>query len=235
LQFLIHPIGPLSRHVRDELATAVAEQPGLGGGKWRDALTRIESRMREKFGAEEREIARTQAEISEWLGDERFDPAIGAPIAALARRAQLCSTYLVRQLNALDDTTERICSPAALGQSEALLRALRVLDAQGQLLVKRVDVDRLIDEVASVATGSPTRSRRRDHVRAARIQPRCCRRAGRSTGGIWRRPRATSCYPWSRKEVTWLREHGVALFDIDDVLRNRTRRGCGRSSTRAID
>jgi len=37
------------------------------------------------------------------IGDERFDPAAGAPIAALARRAQLCSTYLVRQLNMLDE------------------------------------------------------------------------------------------------------------------------------------
>jgi len=223
LQFLIHPIGPLSRHVRDELATAVAEQPGLGGGKWRDALTRIESRMREKFGAEEREIARTQAEISEWLGDERFDPAIGAPIAALARRAQLCSTYLVRQLNALDDDTERILFAGALGQSEALLRALRALDGQGQLLVKRVDVDRLIDEVASVAPDPNTFAQAR-HVRAATDPAAVLQAYGQIYWWDLAPPARDIGYPWSRKEVTWLREHGVALFDIDDVLRNRTRR-----------
>ena len=223
LQFLIHPIGPLSRHVRDELATAVAEQPGLGGGKWREALARIETRMREKFGADEREIARTRAEISEWLGDERYDPAAGAPIAALARRAQLCSTYLVRQLNLLDDATERGLFAGALGQSEALLRALRALDEQGQLLVKRVDVDRLIDEVSSVAPDPNTFAQAR-HVRAATDPAAVLQECAQVYWWDIAPPARDIGYPWSRKELSWLREHGVALFEVDQVLRNRTRR-----------
>ena len=81
LQFLIHPIGPLPRHVRDELATAVAEQPGLGGGKWREALARIETRMREKFGADEREIARTRPKY-------RTGSATNASIRRPARRSR---------------------------------------------------------------------------------------------------------------------------------------------------
>ncbi len=223
LQFLIHPIGPLPRYVRDELANAVAEQPGLGGAKWGEALARIETRMREKFGSDEREVARTQAEISEWLGDERFDPAAGAPIAALARRAQLCSTYLVRQLNALDDETERSLFGGALGQSEALLRALRALDAQGQEVVKRVDVDRLVDEVASVAPDPNTFAQAR-HVRAATDPAAVLQECARIYWWDLAPPTRDGGYPWSRKELAWLRERGVALFDVDTVLRNRTRR-----------
>ncbi len=102
LQFLIHPIGPLPRHVRDALASAVAEQPGIGGGKWREALARAQTRMRDEFGADEKAVAKLQSTIADWLEGERFDPAAGAPIAALAHRTQLCST-LPR------DSTERAC------------------------------------------------------------------------------------------------------------------------------
>ena len=145
------------------------------------------------------------------------------PIAALARRAQLCSTYLVRQLNALDDATERSLFAGALGQSEALLRALRALDAQGQLLVKRVEVDRLIDEVSSVAPDPEHVCAGATHVVPQPIPPPCCRVRADVLVGSSRRLRATSGI-LSRKEVSWLREHGVALFDVDQVLRNRTRR-----------
>jgi hypothetical protein len=223
LQFLIHPIGPLSRHVRDELATAVAEQPGIGGAKWRAALTRIEARMRETFGADERRIAATQAAIAAWLGDERFDPAAGAPIAALARRAQLCSAYLAIQMNALDDATERGLFAGALAQSEALLRALSALDAQGQLRVKRVDVDRLIDEVSNVAPDPNTFAQAR-HVRAATDPAAVVQESAQVYWWDIAPPSRDIGYPWSRKELTWLRANGVTLFDIDSVLRHRTRR-----------
>ncbi len=223
LQFLIHPIGPLPRHVRDDLATAVAEQPGLGGGKWNNALARIEVRMRDVFGSDERQIAVTQATIAAWLGDERFDPAVGAPIAALARRAQLCSNYLAIQLSGLDDATERSLFAGALGQSEALLRALRSLDTQGQLLVKRVDVDRLIDEVSNVAP-DPNTFAQAQHVRAATNPAAVVQAWSRIYWWDVAPPSRDIGYPWSRKELAWLRANGVALFDIEDVLRNRTRR-----------
>ena len=165
LQFLIHPVGPLPRHVRDDLADAVAQQPGIGGRKWREALQAVETRMREQFGADAKAIAVLQASIDNWLGGERFEPAAGAPIAALSHRTQLCSSYLAIRMNAIDDDADRGLYAHALAQSEALLRALRSLGEQGQARVHRIELDRLIDEVTGVA-GDPNTFAQARHVRA---------------------------------------------------------------------
>ena len=115
----------------------------------------------------------------------------------------------------LDDATERGLFAGALAQSEALLRALRALDAQGQLLVKRVDVDRLIDEVASVAPDPNTFAQAR-HVRAA-TDPAAVAAGVRAAciGGISRRPRATSVIRGRARKSRGCAQHGVALFDVD--------------------
>jgi hypothetical protein len=38
LQFLIHPLGPVPGRVRRALAEAVADEPGIGGRAWRQAI-----------------------------------------------------------------------------------------------------------------------------------------------------------------------------------------------------
>jgi hypothetical protein len=223
LQFLIHPVGPLPRHVRDDLADAVAEQPGIGGARWHAALERIDTRMRDRFHADAKQIAATRAALDDWFGGAYFDPSSGAPIDALAHRVQLCSSYFAMRLNSLDDEIERSLYANAFGQSEALLRALRSLGEQGQSTVTRIDLDRLIDEVSSAAPDPNTFAEAR-HVRAT-TDPA-------TVVESWRRidwwdlavPRREVGYPWSRKEVVWLREHGVALPDADESLRQRTRR-----------
>ena len=222
LQFLIHPVGPLARHVRDDLADAVAQQPGVGGRKWRDALRDIEARMRDRFGADAKAIAAVKSAIDDWLGGERFDPAVGAPVAALARRAQLCSTYLAIRMNAVDDETDRGLFANALAQSEALLRALKALVEQGQTHVDRIELDRLIDEVASVAPDPNTFAQAR-HVRATTDPATVTRTWPRVYWWDLAPPARDIGYPWSRKEIAWLRANGVALFDVDTVLEQRTR------------
>ncbi len=221
LQFLIHPVGPLRRNVRSALADAVAEQPGIGGRKWLEARSGIEARMRET-GAEPSAIAAVNSSIDLWLGGERFDAALGAPIAALAQRAQLCSTYLAMRTNTLDDDAERGLYAHALAQSEALLRALRSLNTQGQTRVNRIDLDRLIDEVSSVAP-DPNTFAQAHHVRAT-TDPATVTQP-------WRRvywwdltaPARDAGYPWSPRELEWLRASGIAFPDIAQTLRIRTR------------
>ena len=222
LQFLIHPIGPLPRHVRDALASAVAEQPGTGGAKWRDALARTETRMREEFGANDQAIAKLQSTIADWLGGERFEAGAGAPIAALAHRTQLCSTYLAIQLNAVEDEAERGLFANALAQSEALLRALKALDAQGQVRVRRIDVDRLIDEVASLAP-DPNTFAQAHHVRATTYPSAVTQAWQRVYWWDLAPPTREVGYPWSRKELAWLRTNGIALFDVEQIIRDRAR------------
>src|SRR6185503_5556914 len=67
LQFLIHPVGPLPRHVRSELAAAVAREPGIGGTAWREALVRIAERERTRYGKSDEEVDALMRDIAYWL------------------------------------------------------------------------------------------------------------------------------------------------------------------------
>ena len=115
------------------------------------------------------------------------------------------------------------CSPVRSDSRKRCCAHLRALDAQGQLLVKRVDVDRLIDEVSSVAPDPNTFAQAR-HVRAATDPAAVLQECAQVYWWDVAPPARDIGYPWSRKELSWLREHGVALFEVDQVLRNRTRR-----------
>ncbi len=222
LQFLIHPVGPLPRHVRDAFADALSQQPGIGGRQWSAALSAIETRMRDEFGADANAIATMRSAIDTWLDGERFDPAAGAPIETIARRTQLCSTYLATRLAAIANETEAGLYASALGQSEALLRALRSLAEQDRPVVTRIDLDRLIDDVSSVAPDPNTFAQAR-HVRATTDPATVTQTWQRIFWWDLAMPRDDVSYPWSRKEIGWLRANGVSLADVEEVLRRRTR------------
>jgi ATP-dependent helicase/nuclease subunit B len=221
LQFLIHPVGPLRPRVRDELAAAVAEQPGIGGRAWRDALARIEARLtNEGAGAKDIETLRTT--ITTWLAGERFDPAAGAPVDALTGRTQLCTRYLIARLSNLDDAGEQVLYRAALAQADALGRALRSLAEQGQARVTRIELDRLIDEVSGLAP-DPNAVAQARHVCAANHPATVAREFGRVYWWDLSAPSQEIGYPWSRKELSALRADGIALPTVADLLRIRTR------------
>ena len=222
LQFLIHPVGPLPGHVRDALANAVAAQPGIGGRAWRQALDRIEVRMRDAFGADANAIATLKAAIDSWLGGDRFDPEQGAPMGALEQRALLCGAYLAGRMNSFDDDVRRSLFAGALAQSQALVRAIQSLTEQGQTHIKRIELDRLIDEVSSAAADANTFAQAR-HL-CATTDPATITEPWRCV--YWwdvAAPSSDVGYPWSRKELVALRACGVALFEVEALLRFRTR------------
>jgi RecB family exonuclease len=221
LQFLIHPVGPLRRGVRNELAAAVAEQPGIGGRAWHAALVRIETRLAEQ-SADRSDVESLREAIATWLTCERFDPGLGAPIDALATRARLCARYFAARLNDPDGETERTLYGAALAQADALGRALQALSEQGQSRVARIELDRLIDEV-SAAAPNPNVFAQARHACAA-VHPATVTQPFRRV--FWwdlTAPTEEIGYPWSRKELVVLRAGGVALPPVVDVLKRRTR------------
>ena len=222
LQFLIHPVGPLPSHVRDALADAVAAQPGIGGRAWRQALERIELRMRDTFGADVDAIATLNAVIDSWLGGARYDPADGAPMVALEQRALLCGAYLAGRMNSFDDDAQRSLFAGALAQAQALVRALQSLTELGQTHINRIELDRLIDEVSGAATDANTFAQA--HHLCATNDPATVTEPWRCV--YWWDVAPTSRdfgYPWSRKELVVLRACGIALFEVEALLKFRTR------------
>jgi hypothetical protein len=220
LQFLIHPVGPLRRNVRNELAAAVAAQPGIGGRAWRAALRRIEARLIEQK-AEKRDIDALHESIAAWLTCERFVPAFGAPTEVLGERVRMCERYFAARLGNPDGDSERTLYGSALAQAGALGRALRSLGEQGQPRVTRIELDRLIDEV-STAAPDPNIFAQAQHVAAA-VNPAAVTQPFRRV--LWwdlTAPTHDIGYPWSRKELDALRAAGVALPAVDEILKRRT-------------
>ncbi|HEX7080641.1 MAG TPA: PD-(D/E)XK nuclease family protein [Gammaproteobacteria bacterium] len=248
LEFLLHPVGPLPRRVRSALAAAVAGAPGVGGRAWQEALEKIAERERRAnapapaapaearqdgpagawvqleadFGeAAAERIDRLMADIRYWLACERFAPSEGAPIGVLVERTQRCATWLARRLGAASGGEADLYA-AAHAQSEALIAALASRAARGVRRIPRLELERLVDEVAGHSP-DPATFAEAGHVRAA-TDPAAITATWPTV--IWWDLAPTPArvgYPWSRAELDELAAHGVALPAPEETIRARTR------------
>lgn len=162
LQFLLHPVGPLPSFVRSALAEAVAAEPGVGGRAWREAVRAAGERLRRRADEERRPELAAEADVLEadiryWLESERHPPSPGAPPAVLIDRAQRCTAWLTRRLNAgLSAGTQRELYAAAMAQGEALIAVLADLARQTDGPIERITLERLLDEVTRAAPDPAT-------------------------------------------------------------------------------
>lgn len=222
LQFLLHPIGLLPQWVRSRLADAVAKSPGIGGPVWSDALDRIAYLQREKYEAADAEIERLRADIDYWFGGERYEPSAGAPLDVLIGRTQRVSIWASAQTNSSKDAAESALFGAAQAQAEALLAGLAQLRDAGFESLPRLELERLVDEVTADAP-DPATFAEAGHARATTAPAAV---TGRWPTVIWwnlASPPAAVPYPWSRRELVALRDAGVQLPEVDDLLRQQSR------------
>ena len=222
LQFLLHPSGPLPRWARSRLADAVAASPGIGGPAWADALGGIERTQRDHHAAEVVEVERLRADIGYWLQGEPFDPRAGAPLETLAARTQRVSSWASARANTAQGIAEAALFGAAQAQAEALLAGLARLRDSGVERIARLELERLVDEVTTDAADPATFGEAGHTV--ATTSPAAV--TGCWPTVVWWNlapPPAAVSYPWSRRELAALREAGVRLPEVDDLLRRRSR------------
>ena len=222
LQFLLHPSGPLPRWVRSQLANAVAATPGIGGPMWSNALAGIEDTQKQNHEAEDAEIKRLREDIGYWLEGERFDPRLGAPLGALVTRTQRVSGWASGQANTVESVTEAVLFGAAQAQCEALLAGFARLRDSGVESLPRLELERLIDEVTTDAP-DPSTYGEAGHVRATTAPAAV---VGAWPSVVWwnmASPPAVVSFPWSNRELEELRDTGVRLPEIDELLRQRSR------------
>ena len=219
LQFLVHPAGPLPAWVRSRLAGAVAESPGIGGPKWVEALGWIERTQRERQEATEQAVRELQGNVAFWLEGERHDPRSGAPLDTLVARIQRVASWAAMRLNSSANGAEATLFSAAHAQAEALLVGLHDLAREH---VPRLELERLIDEVNTDAP-DPSFFGEAGHVRAT-ASPGAVTSPWPTV--VWWNlaplPTGVS-YPWSRRELAALREAGVHLPEIENLIRSRSR------------
>ena len=222
LQFLLHPTGPLPRWVRSRLADAVAASPGVGGPEWSNGLVSIERVLRERDGTRDADVERQRSSIAFWLERQRHDPRVGAPIDDVVARAQRVSTWAAGRLNTADTAAEAGLFAAAQAQAEALLAGLAHHRDGAADCIPRLELERMVDEVTTDAP-DPSMFAEAGHPRAT-ASPAAV--TDRWPTVVWwdvAPPLAAVSYPWSRRELVALREAGVRLPVVDDVLRHRSR------------
>ena len=222
LQFLLHPTAPLPRWVRSRLGDAVAESPGIGGPSWVDTIQRIGEVQRERHEAEEAEVAALRSEIAYWLEGDRFDPTDGAPLEILLERIQWVSNWASARLHTVEGQAEATLYGVAHAQAEALLTELAGLREAGEERIDRLALEQRIDEVTTDAP-DPSTYEEAGHVRAT-TSPAAVTTPWPTV--VWWNlapAQGTVSYPWSRRELAALRESGVELPEIEEIVRRQSR------------
>lgn len=213
LQFLSHPIGPVPGYSRRRLAEVVAQFPGVGGPRWREAVEEIVRRQPERADDLRRALAF-------WVEHTRFDPKQGAPTSALLERTRAIRDYFGARL-ADQDANRSAAAATGLAQAAAVTAALEALAAQGEASVAPVELEALVAQCT--ARGAPNFAM---HAQVG------CAPTATDPGAllepfdrvIWWQMGAPSLpghYPWSASEMASLSRAGVELPPLEELLKRR--------------
>lgn len=217
LEFLTHPVCPVTGRLRYRLAESVAASPGVGGPKWNDAAqaARTSARQLSDAAATREALKRIDDDLAHWLLCERFDEKAGAPGLVLSE----CCAQVARWAGARSGTADleaqaqfmALASPAS--ELADLLRPLSK--------VTRVQLEHIVRETTSwgwIGTTSPAEL---DHVHrvstpAGVIEP--------TDNVVWwdfSKPASTPRLPWTETEQIQLAAHG-ARFPAPEVVAAQT-------------
>lgn len=213
LQFLSHPIGPIPGHARRRLAEVVAESPGIGGPRWKEAVGKIIEGNPER--AEE-----LRGALAFWFGRPRFDPGAGAPLEALLEKARAIGAHFAARL-AHPDPHRRAAAATGLAQATAVTAALEALATQGAATLPRAGLDALVAQCTGRGAANP--ALHAEVGRAAAVSDPAALIEAFDEVIWWQMgaPALPPPYPWSTSEMTALRAAGVELPPLDGLLRQR--------------
>jgi len=213
LQFLSHPISPVPSYVSRRLAEVIAECPGIGGPRWREAIEEIE-RLDPERATDIRKI------LAFWVEHPRYSPTHGAPLTVLIDRIRGVRDYFGARFSD-QDPIRSAASATGYAQAIAVSAALEALAAQGESSITPVELEALVSQCT--ARGAPNF--------AMHAQVGCVPSAS-NPGAliepfdrvIWWQMGAPSLpghYPWSRSERDTLARAGAELPHLDEVLAQR--------------
>ncbi len=223
LQFLSHPVAPLPKRFRTQLAAAVIESPGIGGPAWRQALQHImEDEGREKKSGKKR-LQPIREQIDFWVAGPRFDPDKGAPVPVLVERCERLAQWLEKMRRVNAGSSGQALYAGALGQTRDLCRALEHLAAQGLETVHQNQLNRLLDEVSGAGTALPDRDGQCGHVPATDSPAAFVGAFDEIVWWDFAMPALPEPYPWTRSERAQLADNGVLLQSLDDRLQHEAR------------
>ena len=228
LEFLVHPVSPMDNRLRAKLAEAVSEYPGIGGDEWNGAVESRRDYLKKEYASDkkllEEKLNRLDEDLTKWIIVERFDPQLGAPGSALAATCMDIARWAV----GISQGKEL---PESIAQQYIYLASLAG-DLAGILetlpLITRVQLERLVDQVAADGTDSGDAEPEVGHVHRLKMPGAMLEPVETVLWWDFQAPPLPSQPPWTNREAEQLKEQGVTLQSIasrvarDNLMASRT-------------
>lgn len=208
VDFLSHPIGPFSRSVRNKLARAVSEQPGIGGPMWET--------VKETIAIEDNGESLNE-DIAFWLEGERWDRKVGIPLEDLTVRVNKLLDTFLKRLTA--EGPDRVAVMPAITQCSAMLDGLAELKTQGVETLSPRQIEQLLTHSTPSGATNPFSEAQVGSNRSESAPGNCIESAEEVIWWMPSTPALPKPLPWSEAEVTALAALGVELRDPQQELR----------------
>ena len=199
VDFLTHPVGPFSRSARNRLASAVAEQPGIGGEEWKSVKADVVA------GKDGKELGE---EIEFWLESPRWSREIGVPIPDLRVRVEKLTAAISKRLTG--SPADAAVLPA-YQQCSAVSDSLAQMQRQGVSNVLPRELEQLVAQATSAGAINPAAAAQVGCMRSARAAGACIDAADEVIWWMPASPKLPRHLPWSDAELKELTRLGVVL------------------------
>jgi ATP-dependent helicase/nuclease subunit B len=209
LEFLAHPVCPVPGLLRNALAEAVVESPGMGGSKWdlaiQKAKAKAERRHQDDAEARRKALEQHEAALKEWLLVPRFDPIAGAEGPVLATACARVAAWAARRASVPDlepvESSQYKSLSALASEMAGLLKP--------RAKVPRTYLERLQQQVCSAGWPGGTTVGELGHVHRVANPGAILDPADVVIWWDFEEPSTPVRLPWTRTELEQLLTHGV--------------------------
>lgn len=225
LEFLTHPVCPLSSNIRFPLAEVVSSTPGIGGEDWQNKCAELQTRLKAEAVACGRPEPDLALLLANWIPEMRFDPNAGAPVAELINVTSRVAKWATSRAEHSDaDLSQKNLFHATTAQASQAQRILDAMALAGTRSIKRLQLDRLLDQVTAEGTRISAGGAELGAVTTCRAPGAAIAPCERIIWWNFVEPVIASPGPLSQTEVAQLAEHGARLPECEALLSSQNRR-----------
>ena len=206
LQFLTHPVNPISLPSRQRLVARMTQTPGLGGADWSRLL-------HELAGPDQPDHADRLADLRYWLEHPRFGSKSGIPVHCLIERATRVALFFESLVRTQADPDCRRSFVAGYEAAVAVSAILKLLKTQGMSTLGEPMLDKLLAQ--ALAAGSAGLQQAANPGRCGIVKTPAAMTSPAAQVVWWHMaaPRPVPHSPWSACEIAALRQAGADLPD----------------------
>ncbi|MFV2055814.1 MAG: RecB family exonuclease [Thiohalomonadales bacterium] len=214
LQFLMHPMGPLPRRIRQPLADIVANRPGIGGLEWQQQLQSLLAQNENKH---------LKDETNEWFDSPRYSRQEGLPIDVVWGRTLKILDWLEQKLTIETDDAKYYLIGAAHHQASELVLILDNFQADGREKLEQEQLRYLLEKLAGRGTGIVDKvaeciTNETNWILGSNNPANCYQAYPTLIWWDFKETTGVKRYPWSARELQALDVAGVKLANLQQEL-----------------